>query len=493
MICRRGAGRKTMMAAEKRLFVSHAGDLKWETALNENRILDQEPGETQIEKGIILPLKRREDVEQTTDGIFAGGVCTETFEFVSGLQRDLNKDGINLSCCRSYRVPEEELEIRHETVVFGGVLHWHFGNMLVNSTTRLWWYTEHQDTPYKFVFIHDEDKEPCYYEEFLGLLGLTADKIEIIQKPVQFDRIIVPDEACYIISGAHPKWLQVFDLMKEHVRQLLPPSGLKKIYLSRTQFRRDNYPDEFNEEYYEKFFAKRGFSVIHPETLPLQEQINMIMNAEEIVCTLGTLSNMAVYAEKGTKLVSIARRSAVLLHQLVINTLKDLDWYWVEGTRNPLPIPHDHGIALFYPTKHFKAFLDASGEPYEEREVPIETPPASMLMAYLETWTRRFASKEDYWRVKDKSAFEFVDSLSNVFSGDELDRGQYPETKKEKRIKSQKERIESLKEENRKRKEENKKLNKEVKRLLKEINSMKESKSWKITAPLRYLSKHLLK
>ena len=149
---------------KKRLFVSHAEETKWE-GLQENRFLADEPGVQQIKNGIVLPLKRRDDITQTADGIFKGGVCTETFVFVAGLQRDNNKDGVNLSCCQGYTVAEDELDERHETVVFGGVLQWHFGNMLVNTTTRLWWYTEHQDTPYTFVFIHDEEREHAVIQQ----------------------------------------------------------------------------------------------------------------------------------------------------------------------------------------------------------------------------------------------------------------------------------------------------------------------------------------
>ena len=494
------------MMEKKRLFVSHAEEAKWE-GLQENRFLADEPGVQQIKNGIVLPLKRRDDITQTADGIFKGGVCTETFVFVAGLQRDNNKDGVNLSCCQGYIVAEDELDGRHETVVFGGVLQWHFGNMLVNTTTRLWWYTEHQDTPYTFVFIHDEEREPCEYREFFELLGLPSDRIEIIHRPTKFDNVIVPEEACYIISQAHPKWLQVFELMKNHVRQQLPKSNLEKIYLSRTLFNRDGNKDEFNEEYYENFYKKRGFAVIHPETLPLREQINLIMYAREIVCIIGTLSHMALFAENRIKLVCLLRRPTFLPHQALINELKKLDWYWIEASKNPLPIPHDKGVVIYYPTKYFKNYLDCGQEPYQEGEVPIEIPPESMIMAFLESWAQRFSDTEYYWRIKDKPVFDFVDALANMFFDKELDKSLYPATKNEikiakqkesiekqrERIEKQRERIEKQKERIEKQKERIEKQESEIKRLRNEIIDMKNSNSWKLTKPLRFLNRKLFK
>ena len=208
--------------------------------------------------------------------------------------------------------------------MFGGILFQHFGNMIVDALSRMWWFAENPNTPYKFVFLMME-KQKFLFPEFLNLAGLTEDRYEIITEPTQFEEVIIPDEAIYSVFGASPKWLQYFDLIKENVKNKEPSSlPIEKVYLTRTQL---EYSDGINEEYYENFYAARGYKIVAPEKLSLSQQINLISSAKEIVTTLGTLSHLAVFAGEGVKLTILLRESeTIILQQFIINELKKLDY-----------------------------------------------------------------------------------------------------------------------------------------------------------------------
>ena len=502
---------------QKRLFVSNYDDPKWNRVFRINRILEDELQTVTIENGVILPLRVRDDIT-TLDEAYEGGVCHEDFSFAAGLRRDYVKENANISVCRGYTVPEEEIRISDETVVFGGILQEQFGDMLTMSMTRLWWYAENPDTPYRFVFLHRPGAS-AFPEDLFRLIGLYPGRILILTEPTRFARVIIPDEACYILTRASYKWLLPFEMAKEKVREKLAPSMAEKIYLSRTKLQKYGTGDGMNEEYYEKFFADRGYEIVYPESLPIEEQINLIMNAGEIACTFGTLSHLALFAKSGVKYISIIRAPELWIHQSVINYVRELDWYWVEGTINPLPSSHDFGYFLYYPTRYFREFLDSQGISYSEEEFTPAVPDRKMVMQYLENWTKHFADPEYFRRIKDKTSFDYMKSLYMALWGEEIRKNEEicPPLKLETQLKKEKDKTKSLekrlKEEKEKTKSAEKQLKeekekeeelrtelKDTKDLLKEtekernkaqkqLDQMQESVSWKVTKPLRTVRK----
>ena len=411
---------------EKRLFVSNPEAPFWDNIFGSSHLLEQEPGEFTVENGIVLPLRVREDLKRL-DAAYEGGVCDSEFVFKAGLRRNYEKEDWNLSVCTSYQVPEEEIVTKDETVVFGGIMQKHFGDMLTMTTARLWWFAQNPDTPYRFVFLFRPGfSVDDYPKEFFELLGLTEDRIEIVTVPTRYSRIIVPEEACYNLSCAHPKWLLPFEYMKEKAKAALPPSPHEKIYLSRTEFSKYGEGDGLNEEFYEEFFRRRGFAVIHPQTLPLIEQVSLLMGAKEIACTFGTLSHMALFAQDGARQINIIRAPEWWPSQSVISAVRHLDWYYVEGTMNPLVSPHDYGYFLYYPTKYFRAFLEAQGIPYTEEEMGEKTPPDELINLYIRKWAEHFTDPYYFRGMKDRTAFDELNAMNIALYGRELDPANYP-------------------------------------------------------------------
>ena len=481
---------------EKRLFISNYDDKKWDRVFYVNHILEEELSERHIENGILLPLKVRTDIK-TENEAFEGGIVAQDFSFVAGIKRHYEKENANRSVCIGYEVPGEEIVHRDETVVFGGIVYNHFGDELVMGTTRLWWFAEHQDTPYKFVFLREtpEDKVP---EEFFRVLGLTPDRYEVVDEPTSFREIIVPDESCYILTHASRKWLEVFDLMKVHVREKLAPSPYEKVYLSRTDFHKYGKGDGINEEYYEKFFESRGFEVIHPENLPLEEQINVLMNAKEVACVFGTLSHLALFAENGLRQFNILRTTELWIHQAVINQVRDVDFYWFEGAMNPLPTSHDFGYFMYYPTRYFRAFLDSYGMGYKEEELQPEVPSREMVTEFIGQWAEHFADPQYNWRIKDRTSFDYLQSLYQALFGKRLEAADYQPTKSSEELKKKKNKIKELEKKLKEQEKISEELRKFNRQLLSERDSYKDrlkktqsSISWKVTKPLRAVHEKL--
>lgn len=93
----------------------------------------------------------------------------------------------------------DELEEKNETVVFCGYFINHWGHFLVEAVSRLWYFIQEDDTQIdKYVFVVGENEHRILkgnYKKFFSLLGIL-EKIEIINKPTRFSKVILPQRSC---------------------------------------------------------------------------------------------------------------------------------------------------------------------------------------------------------------------------------------------------------------------------------------------------------
>ena len=399
--------------SEKKRLYSEFSD-KWEIQLHRNEILEHDLKVTEITNGIVLPLRKRDDIE-TLDGCHEGGVCTEDYSFVAGIQRNRKNTTTNYSVCRSYQ--PETITKRDEEVIFGGVLFRHFGHSLVDGLGRMWYYAENPDVTQKIVFVM-MTSQAFTAEKIFELMGLKEGQYEIITEPTQFTKIIVPEEAMFEReSAAHRRWLSSFERIKESIRKSYAPSPFKKIYLTRTQMKEN---DGINEEFLEDFYRERGYEVIAPEKLPLEEQINIIMNAQEIACTMGTLAHLVVFAQNKIKItIHLRIPNEVVPVQLLLNELRELDWYIIDGTKNFLPTSQSKGVNFYLPTKYMKEYLDDNGLEYDPMLFDSDTFLQNNLYDYLIKWTSNYSNPEIFRRISRRTIFNVVDGLNRyLLDGD---------------------------------------------------------------------------
>ena len=385
---------KSMVASQK--YYTHNPE-KWHERFTKIPILP-EPCVKVEKNAVILPLRRRNDVTSLQGG-YEGGVCTAHYAFITGHQRDKTGKILNYSCLRAYR--PQACAYREETVIYGGVLFGHFGHFILDALARLWYFAEHPDTTYKFVFLKIPT-DTIKFTKFLELAGLTSDRYEILEQPTQFAAVIIPDQAFVTYYAGHPRWLRFFDRIRDALALPDTPT-CEKVYLTRTQFSRN---DGVNEEFYEKFFAERGYVVIAPEKLPLEQQISIIAHAKSLVCTMGTLSHMGVFAADDCELVFLLRYADTFMPaQLCINKLKNCPCSIIEATKNLLPTKQSNGTFYYFPTQFFYHYCEDAGIACTHNDVDLPS-----LYRYLQRWTANFADEKNYPYLAEFSSLDFLRS-----------------------------------------------------------------------------------
>ena len=462
---------------ERRIFTENKQ--RYIDLCSQNYMLKGDPLVSKVKNGIILPLKKISD--DTANGMYAGGVCDEEFNFIAGLKRK-EKEVINMSCESAYVLDEEdELVKRNETVVFGGVLIDFFGHFFLESLSRLWWIVENK-CDYKIACVV-LGKYKNFFDSFFKLLEID-DRIVIIDKPTLYQEIIIPDETIYFNSGYKNHYESIYSKIMSNIKA----KRVRKIYLTRTKLADK---DCLNEEYFERFYKKRGYKIIAPEQYSIEEQLGFMKGAGEVVCTIGTLSHLLLFARPNTKLVLLNRTVMnPMIPQLIINQVKNLDFYEIDVSFNFLPVKHGERAFLLGPTKYWRAYLDSVGEEYSEDEMVMDM--NKFAYDYLLRWCKVFSSPKK-WRLglTKYDNFDILNALSKALYDKPLSRKDYKDGYKE-REKNYKKEIEKLKA-NEKFKKENVRLKKENERLKKEIYKVRHSKSWKITAPLRKITNMIIK
>lgn len=374
------------------------------------------PAAREYEDVYALPL-----ISKKEENLVLGGLCDADFNRSTISQQDI------FYCKNGYRVNEADLTVCEEPVVFGGYCFGQFGLTLLFSMSRLWWSIENPDDLRKIVFLYLKGDETGkrYCRNMLELLGIDESRYEIIEKPTIFKKMLVPDETWRSRSKFSEKMFLPHKRIAEKLLKKYPEETPKKIYFSRAKFKKPNgESDGINEEYYEDFYARRGFEIIYPEQLPLDRQIRLIAGADVFASTFGSLSNFGtLFLKDGAKQVMLQRAEKLFnwfYIELFLVKFRRLDWYLVEATKNPYPTHHDGGVFFYCPTDEFKEYLDDKEIPYRADELKYEATDAE-IKEYMRRWVKIYSNPRIFKYLDQPELFPILQALCFQYTEKMLD------------------------------------------------------------------------
>ena len=157
------------------------------------------------------------------------------------------------------------------------------------------------------------------FAKLLKILKLDTSNWVILKKPMRFQNIILPDEAFFSNPTKNSvmfsnEYLDMIEEIKIFMLKNYRPLSQKNFYLF--------YGGRsFGEERTANYFHTKGFAVIRPEKLPLEEQLNIFMNCTNFASTIGSCSHNVVFLKDFSNLHLIPRSSLMGLNgrQLAIN------------------------------------------------------------------------------------------------------------------------------------------------------------------------------
>lgn len=467
----------TIPSAE--FFVTNAND--WESAWSKIKTPLPSATVSEVPDAVVLPLRIRDD-PTTRHRLFEGGLCDRSGAFVAGRRRSLEDDSTNFSALWSYPFDPATLDVRDEEIIFAGVLFDHYGHLLTDSTSRLWYVLAHPEKTCKIVFVCSPGRARWASEDPMPLFemaGIDPARIEIVEKPTRFRNAIVPEEAVYSMNAFRPEWISFFDAVRAHVE----PSPYRKIYFSRTHFKRN---DVHNEDLFESYWKDLGFHIVHPEDFTLREEIAFAAGADEIVATIGTLSHQFLFCKPGTRATVLLRTSNVVPLQLIVGAARGLMSDYVEAFRNVLPTWHSDGVFYLAPTPRFNGYLAKRGLPPFGKDRCDDAYTGERVKPYVEKWLEVFSGRFAILEASRSSDIRMKGELAKLARelGPSPGRAQLMvgiASFVEAELRGKCERDALMRERDA--------LKRERLRLQRQIKALRESLSWRITAPLRAIQR----
>lgn len=213
---------------------------------------------------------------------FTGGIYTADGQFVENCLLDRGHPA-------KLQKSDEHLS---GTYIYGGCLFSHYGHLIWDSLSRL--YTIRQHKGYKIIYT-------CpYYEQLDSVIHLflknigVENEVHLIKVPTSVENLIysLPGSALnpLYITDEQLNALKCFQFSKE----VCANDSVNKLWLSRSNLELGTI---VNELVIEKVLEKIGFKIIHPEMLPLQEQVRLISTAEIVACFDGSALFTILFSE----------------------------------------------------------------------------------------------------------------------------------------------------------------------------------------------------
>ncbi len=212
-----------------------------------------------------------------------------------------------------------------------GNAHDHFGHFLVEGLARLW--------ALKFIPIesHPEIKFVIYENglmpsarRILEYLGIDKDRLIYCPDFAQFENIYIPSIGMRTHWWCHEAMNFVYDAIAQAaVAEKSAADYSKKILLSRADVQNRKL---VNREEFERFFVKKGYAIIKPESLPIGDQIRMSHSASEIVGCTGSQMYLALFQKAGGKNIVFTPWNFSLKDDAIISKVRNSALAYVLGS-----------------------------------------------------------------------------------------------------------------------------------------------------------------
>jgi len=165
---------------------------------------------------------------------------------------------------------------RHDprAVVYAGRLARHFGHFTLESLANLWYAKEHPELPIAWAWPSD-GPEPGYkpwQAAMLEILGIGNEAV-FVTAPARFDRVFVPQAGYRIQDFMAPQQAAFLAAYPPRTRD-----AHKRLWLSRT--RTDS--GVIHAPRLEAELAAAGWTIVHPQTLTIPEQLERLATAGHV-------------------------------------------------------------------------------------------------------------------------------------------------------------------------------------------------------------------
>lgn len=206
----------------------------------------------------------------------------------------------------SPRVPLDApaAETLRGTWIYGGVLRPHYGHFLLESLSRAWFLRRRPDLPILWHAANGRAVLSPWHREVFAMLGMPEGRMQVILRPTAVERVLLPDAGCVIERRLHPVQARALAVFPAPA-----PRPGRRLWLSRSRL-----PDSLSkiegEAALEAHLEVAGWTILHPQTLPVWRQLAAMADAEEIAGFEGSAFHSVLLLDGCRARLTLLRRSA---------------------------------------------------------------------------------------------------------------------------------------------------------------------------------------
>jgi len=301
---------------------------EFEKAVNAHHFFYEELSYEEFEKGIIVPIGLPFHWGKT------GGILDANNNYVEESALNEGIPGtVNDSSLIDWIKPDE----KDENCIYLGQICRVWGHVFTDDIKRIWFLSIHKSKDflaagYKIVYTTmDNQPLPQYAIDIFLLAGLDITECERICHPTRFNKIILPDTSIRTCCGQnngvrlfHPLFVDsIRTICKTVDEKNYPEIEYGKVYLTRTRFSESH--KDFNEIEIEKFYSKKGYTIVSPEIMPVVQQIYLVRNAGFLATTDGSIGHMSIFCKPTTSITILLKADYVNPYQACISEVFNLN------------------------------------------------------------------------------------------------------------------------------------------------------------------------
>lgn len=323
-----------------------------------NYFSNRELGFQVIEHGTILPHK-----DVYVDGKWTwgkGGIVDGAGNYIDNSFVHSGFGG------KPYPLPKS-IQKSNETVIYLGLFYPVWGHAITDNVRRVWFLTseifrnEFKNCPIVYV-PWEIPAEPAdtNFMRFLEILGVDVERLRKIDTPTRFDKIIMPADSfnCFVF-GFTKEYRKLIERVRNFALKNRTPTSVKKIYYFHGL-------RQIGEERLAEYFKSKGYEIIRPEKLTLDEQLNILINADNFAAPLGSTSHNTVFMRDDTEAIFIRRFINFNKYQAALNQIHPMIARYIDSSLSLFGGPYRNYCYIV--SKQLRKFFGDKCDTYAEED-----------------------------------------------------------------------------------------------------------------------------
>lgn len=201
----------------------------------------------------------------------------------------------------SYQPDIKDATVHVKKGIYGGIINPHYGHFLLETLSRSWYLITNSVDD---IYFHGNNNLQGWQQELFEAMSIK-NRIYFITEVTKFDQLIVPEPGVVLKTYFNKAQAEALTLIGQKIIGSADLYSSKKFWISRSSLDTGRIAGESE---FEQELQKEGFKVVHPEKLPLREQIQ-IFEGKNVIAgfTSSALHTMVFAQNQGAKILHFSR------------------------------------------------------------------------------------------------------------------------------------------------------------------------------------------